>query len=293
MEVKEWTPNDYYSFEDLNRIEYNTYLFGILLKEAYQLDNYLVGNYNMIDKLGGKEYDLNKIYFSDKPFVSIVYLAPLQGKKMLKFISSSTTFMRLTTLYNLETSTTYTYSFIIYSPSDKVIGCANYDGENKLFYGRKSYSIKKGYNRICHTFTTGDNTVSDIFHIVDLSMDVDYYFGDFKLEKGNKATEWTPQNIYEITERVIQTDMNRDTKSIEFADSLNRVESNMKYLKGLFVTPPYWEEPKTDWKADDTFSYIDANRLEKNIGSLYSLLKGTIDNYNYCGTYTCGEGVRI
>jgi len=88
-----------------------------------------------------------------------------------------------------------------------------------------------------------------------------------------------------------QLKTDRDMINIEFADSLNRIERNIEKLKDNFYKPLNWEPVKTNWKAGDSFSYIDANRLEKNLKLLYDLAKCTTDNLKYCGTFSCGEEV--
>lgn len=87
--------------------------------------------------------------------------------------------------------------------------------------------------------------------------------------------------------------VNRDYERIEFADSLNRIESNIKTLKDYFYSPPGWVEPKITWQAIDPFSYVDANRLEINIKLLYELIQKAKGGVQYCGTFACGDDTRI
>lgn len=93
---------------------------------------------------------------------------------------------------------------------------------------------------------------------------------------------------YNITLDIIK---NRNITSIEFANSINRVESNINTLKKQFYKPLGWMEPEIDWEYNDTFNYEDANRLENNLLHLFNLIKGNIDNFRYCGAYMCGEEV--
>lgn len=84
----------------------------------------------------------------------------------------------------------------------------------------------------------------------------------------------------------------RDMTSIEFADSLNRLEKNIEVLLSELNNPTGTIQPKTDWWYNTSFSYIDANRLETNLLLLYKYVQGNINNFKYCGTFTCGdEGV--
>ncbi|EJW14278.1 hypothetical protein M5X00_31800 [Paenibacillus alvei] len=83
---------------------------------------------------------------------------------------------------------------------------------------------------------------------------------------------------------------NRDMKRIEFADSLNRIESNVFKLQQRYK-PAGWISNKLDWKSNDPFDYKDAARLENNLALLHFYYQGNIDNFRYCGAYICGEEV--
>ncbi|MCG7406789.1 hypothetical protein MH117_05105 [Paenibacillus sp. ACRRX] len=124
---------------------------------------------------------------------------------------------------------------------------------------------------------------------------------------------WTPTGYYnyqdlnrieantkEIAEALLKwgypTEMqghiiNRDSRRIEFADSLNRLESNIAALAAAIYVPTGWEPPKTTWAAGHKFDYKDANRLERNLERLDTLTNATIGSLIYCGTFSCGEEV--
>lgn len=87
-------------------------------------------------------------------------------------------------------------------------------------------------------------------------------------------------------------DTGRTIERIEFADMLNRVESNIDALHSAFVALPNYQEPK-EWGAGMPFDYRDANRLERNLLLIYTWLNRTIDAFRYCGTFACGEGGEI
>lgn len=87
----------------------------------------------------------------------------------------------------------------------------------------------------------------------------------------------------------IETVTDRDMKSIEFADSLNRIENNIKALAVELNNPSGLIEPKTYWWYNMPFDYTDANRLEHNLKRLYEYVSGNIGYIPYCGMYTCGE----
>lgn len=81
----------------------------------------------------------------------------------------------------------------------------------------------------------------------------------------------------------------RDYSTIEFADGLNRIERN---LEKLSVFPlEGLGELKTNWEVGESFSYVDARRLETNLSILYPMMNKNANNLLYCGEVICGEGV--
>lgn len=94
---------------------------------------------------------------------------------------------------------------------------------------------------------------------------------------------------YSAKPTIIGPVTNRDNTSIEFADSMNRIESNILALKNASYQPNDWQTPKTNWIALDPFGYKDANRLEKNLLLLYTLTKSIAAYFQYCGNFYCGQ----
>ena len=82
---------------------------------------------------------------------------------------------------------------------------------------------------------------------------------------------------------------NRTNVTLEYYDSLNRVESNILALKTAFYEPLGWITPKTDWVSLQAFDNIDANRLESNLLALKTMTDNVIAEFEYCGSITCGE----
>ena len=82
---------------------------------------------------------------------------------------------------------------------------------------------------------------------------------------------------------------NRTEKTIEFADSLNRIETNIYRLVLTFPETMNFRESKTDWTHDEPFDFSDAIRLEKNLYDMYYLIESNISNIPYCGTIVAGE----
>lgn len=84
----------------------------------------------------------------------------------------------------------------------------------------------------------------------------------------------------------------RDTTSIDFLSSINRVERNIDAIKNYFLSPPGWQDKKI-WSLGMGFSYLDANRLENNLNILYAWAQIAKDNIVYCGTFNCGQEMII
>lgn len=81
----------------------------------------------------------------------------------------------------------------------------------------------------------------------------------------------------------------RDEKRIEFADSLNRIETNIHRLILTFPETAIFRSSKTNWTHDQPFDFSDAIRLEKNLYDMYYLIENNFSNIPYCGTIIAGE----
>lgn len=82
----------------------------------------------------------------------------------------------------------------------------------------------------------------------------------------------------------LTTITSRDYSTLDFYDSLNRIEGNILALYNVYaVAPPGWIPPKTTWTYDEPFSYTDTNRTEGNELALYTMLNGIIQEYSVCG----------
>ncbi|MBB6716375.1 hypothetical protein [Clostridium gasigenes] len=97
------------------------------------------------------------------------------------------------------------------------------------------------------------------------------------------------EQVVDINVNLEETTTTRNYSSIEFADSLNRVERNLQKLSVINLNG--LKDLKTTWKVGDSFSYVDAIRLENNLVILHKVLEENLININYCGTFNCGEGV--
>jgi hypothetical protein len=95
---------------------------------------------------------------------------------------------------------------------------------------------------------------------------------------------------YVISLETVKTD--RNMTSIDFLSSINRIERNIDTIKNNFLIPPDYQNKK-NWTLGMGFSYLDANRWENNLNSLYKWALAVKDNYKYCGTFYIGEEVIL
>ena len=119
----------------------------------------------------------------------------------------------------------------------------------------------------------------------------DYYnYGDLNRVESNIDETVSVINTVYGTAPSIQTSFTTRTNlSIEFADSLNRIENNILTIKNFLYEPNGWITPKTTWLSNDVFSYVDAIRLEYNILLLYNLITSSEVSFRRSGDFTCGQ----
>jgi LysM repeat protein len=86
----------------------------------------------------------------------------------------------------------------------------------------------------------------------------------------------------------LQLVTDRIDTDIEWADSFNRIENNIVEL-ATYLNLSNSISPKTDWKALNPVSYVDMNRIEKNILTLYSFAHGNLSLFKYCGQTIVGD----
>ena len=105
--------------------------------------------------------------------------------KMSYSSSTSTSYYGIYQQVILEANTQYTFSMYVKNRARLYIGIGTSFGNEKLVVSQTSRGV--------YTFDTGSNTSFRIYLVVKPSVDSNAcYFKMPKLEKGNKATEWTP-----------------------------------------------------------------------------------------------------
>lgn len=82
----------------------------------------------------------------------------------------------------------------------------------------------------------------------------------------------------------------RTNSDLDYFESINRIENNIKLLGDASVNPNGWITPYTSWiSVYKGFSYIDANRLESNLLNLKTMIDLIIESFRYCGTFSAGD----
>lgn len=74
----------------------------------------------------------------------------------------------------------------------------------------------------------------------------------------------------DITDLNVVTD--RGYSYIDTVSSFNRIEKLIDDLSKDKIQVKYWDSLKTNWKAFDSLSYKDLNRIEQNIEYIYNIL---------------------
>jgi hypothetical protein len=119
----------------------------------------------------------------------------------------------------------------------------------------------------------------------------DYYNAE-DLNRVEQATLTVRDKVATFRGQLVQIDGTNTTRTestIEFADSLNRIETNILRLILTFPNTTIFQEMKTDWTHDVPFDFSDANRLEKNLYDMYYNIENNISNIPYCGEIIAGE----
>lgn len=142
--------------------------------------------------------------------------------------------------------------------------------------------------------TTKEEYAKPLFELLKYDWQpTDYY----NYEDLNRIEEAVYLVAYKATqlERVFTLDnciFDRNISSIEFADSLNRIERNIQILGDALNRPQGFISPKTNWSYNSSFSFNDANRLKDNVVLLYNYASQNAGYWKYAGAYIVGdEGV--
>jgi hypothetical protein len=119
----------------------------------------------------------------------------------------------------------------------------------------------------------------------------DYYNAE-DLNRVEQATLVVKERVITFRGQLIQIDSpktDRTEKTIEFADSLNRIETNLLRLKLTFPETYVFNPSKTDWTHDTPFSFADARRFEQDLYDMWYTIENNISNIPYAGQLYAGE----
>jgi hypothetical protein len=120
---------------------------------------------------------------------------------------------------------------------------------------------------------------------------IDYYNAE-DLNRVEQATLVVRDRVITFRGQLVPIDgtiTTRDETTIEFADSLNRLEANILRLKLTFPETYIFNPSKTDWTHDTPFSFADARRLEQDLYDMWYRIENNISNIPYAGQLYAGE----
>jgi hypothetical protein len=157
------------------------------------------------------------------------------------------------------------------------------------FVGHVYNSLTINYLKALEIGVTVD--VPNPFEDAKTDWTADDYYNYTDLNRVESMIETLKPKIEEFRSKTITlvaiTD--RTKNSIEYANSLRRIELNTLFLGNELNTPSGFITPKTEWAYNQSFSFEDANRLEKNLVILNNYVVSQLSAYYYCGQYITGE----
>lgn len=172
--------------------------------------NLEVGGRNLARYSGRGYYNLNGIYVEDKPDV---VFGTYDGREAGMVTPGST--FRLGYVGGLEVGQEYTWSMYIKGTTDLNMTWSHWDGTS---YGTFNFSLTDKWAKYEQTFTA--KGPSEILHIGGTTDGVVWYIADWKLEKGNKSTDWTPA-IEDVQEAVTKAQTDATAANNLLADIAN------------------------------------------------------------------------
>lgn len=119
----------------------------------------------------------------------------------------------------------------------------------------------------------------------------DYYNAE-DLNRVEQATLIVKDRVIEFRGQLVPLEppvLDRTETRIEFAESLNRIETNILRLKLTFPETYIFNSSKTDWTYNEVFDFVDARRLEQDLYNMWHRIENNISNIPYCGMTVAGE----
>lgn len=145
---------------------------------TYEVGNLQIGGINLADYSGGDFLDVLGLYSGDRQYAS---KTTIDGKACLQYNDGSKN-MRFAPV-KVENAI-YTFSIWVKGSEEYDAQVNHYNGSN---YGSTTVHVTTSWERKVITFTA--KAGSDIIHFKTKNT---IYITDWKYEKGNKATDWSP-----------------------------------------------------------------------------------------------------
>lgn len=119
-----------------------------------------------------------------------------------------------------------------------------------------------------------------------------YNFEDINKVEGNMDILYTYWSALGFIIPIGTTVTNRDDTDRDDVISINRLETNLDSFRIGILEPPGWSNVVT-WDRDRGFTYVDANRWEKNMELINEWAQNTVDTFKYCNTFYAGQEVIL
>jgi hypothetical protein len=115
-----------------------------------------------------------------------------------------------------------------------------------------------------------------------------YNYWDYNRVENNTIAVSQLLALYGYINALQTTITSRTNLSLDFYDSLNRIETNIlillqTLLLSIGYMPSAWIPPVTNWTYDVPFDYNTPNRWEQNLNLIYAIFNNVITEYKYCG----------
>ncbi len=117
------------------------------------------------------------------------------------------------------------------------------------------------------------------------------YYNPEETNRENENTEYLAQ---EINNKIVTINLPEAVKqdynrlNFPYVGEINKLKTNIKFL---IANLPISENPALTVSLTrlQSFNYIEANKLERNLQNIYDIIQNIEGYFRYCGTFYCGE----